>query len=117
MKKIISLSLLVITFVGLQAQAFEGNAYGSSTSVGPFTTQSNAYGSKVLVSGMDLEDLNNHNKLIVLEAKEDAAMFVASEGVERTTRMQQAFNVIRDARPSLSVSDFELALAISAIEN
>lgn len=51
----------------------------------------------------------------VLEAKDDAAEFLASEGKVRSLKLQNAFNTLRSVDASLRASDLELAEGILAL--
>jgi uncharacterized protein (TIGR02448 family) len=56
----------------------------------------------------------NDNK-IVLQAKDDAASFVASQGDIRGAKLESALDYIRTRLPDLQASDSQLAQAILAI--
>ena len=49
---------------------------------------------------------------VVIEAREDAASFVASNGQRLGVRLQAAIRELRHAHPELDASDLELAQAI-----
>lgn len=51
------------------------------------------------------------NKLI-LDSRDDAARFVASQGDIRGVRLEAALRWLREEQPELSVNDLELAEAI-----
>ncbi|QKZ02365.1 MULTISPECIES: DUF2388 domain-containing protein [Pseudomonas] len=55
------------------------------------------------------------DKKIVLQARDDAASFVASNGSIRGARLESAFAYIRQQNPALQASDAQLAQAIAAI--
>lgn len=61
----------------------------------------------------DLTSAINDDKL-VLDARDDAARFVASDGEQRGARLQAAFTHIRQQAPAIEASDLELARAILA---
>ena len=61
----------------------------------------------------DLTSSLNDDKL-VLDARDDAARFVASAGEQRGARLQAALAHIRQQAPSITASDLELARAILA---
>jgi uncharacterized protein (TIGR02448 family) len=48
----------------------------------------------------------------VLDSRDDAAGFVASQGDIRGARLEAALRALREARPELAASDLELAEAI-----
>ena len=54
------------------------------------------------------------NDKIVLDAKSDAASFVASNGELRGVNIEAAFNRIRELNPNLKATDAQLAEAILA---
>jgi uncharacterized protein (TIGR02448 family) len=56
-----------------------------------------------------------HDDKIVLEARDDAASFVASEGQVRGVHLEGAFQHIREVAPGLQATDAQLAQAILAI--
>lgn len=51
------------------------------------------------------------NKL-VLDSRDDAARFVASQGDARGARLEAALHWLREGQPELAASDLELAEAI-----
>ena len=53
-------------------------------------------------------------KQIILQAKDDATVFLASEGSTRGAYFQRALNYIRRVNPAQTASDYELAAAILA---
>lgn len=55
------------------------------------------------------------NDKVVLEARTDAASFVASEGEVRGVRLEAALNHIRATMPQIEASDMQLAEAILAL--
>lgn len=52
---------------------------------------------------------------VVLQAREDAASFVASAGAVRGVNLEAALSHIRTQRPELEASDMQLAEAILAL--
>jgi len=52
------------------------------------------------------------DRKLVIQARDDAAAFVASDGLIRGSRLQAALNSLRHAHPHHSVGDLELAEAI-----
>jgi uncharacterized protein (TIGR02448 family) len=55
------------------------------------------------------------NDKVVLQAREDAALFVASEGRVRGAQLEAALRVLRETRgDARSASDMQLAMAILA---
>ncbi|MBT9573665.1 DUF2388 domain-containing protein [Pseudomonas umsongensis] len=49
---------------------------------------------------------------LLLNARDDAAVFIASDGRMRGARLESALNYLRQAQPKLHASDLELARAI-----
>jgi uncharacterized protein (TIGR02448 family) len=49
---------------------------------------------------------------LILDARDDAAAFVASQGRDRGVRLEAALQALRYQSPSLAASDLELAQAI-----
>jgi len=52
------------------------------------------------------------DRKLLLDAQDDAAAFVASDGRMRGARLQAVLNRLRQANPELHASDLELAQAI-----
>lgn len=52
------------------------------------------------------------DRKLLLDAHDDAAAFVASDGQIRGARLQAAMNRLRQTNPELPVGDLELAQAI-----
>jgi conserverd hypothetical protein len=80
------------------------------TSFGPFTTEDGV--SKTLSVPVFSKD---QFKQIVVAAKEDASMFIATEGEVRGVALERALQTIREVFPQEQASDLELALAITGI--
>lgn len=59
-------------------------------------------------------DKNNCRQLA--EAKDDAAEFLATNGDVRSAKLQNAFNLLRQADVNLQASDLELAEGILALK-
>ncbi|QBF24533.1 DUF2388 domain-containing protein [Pseudomonas tructae] len=52
------------------------------------------------------------DRKLLLAAQDDAAAFVASDGLRRGARLEAALSRLRQANPQLHASDLELAQAI-----
>lgn len=52
------------------------------------------------------------DRKLLIHARDDAAMFVASEGRERGVRLEAALDALRHHIPHLAASDLELAQSI-----
>lgn len=101
--RLLSAAALLIAATGAQASSF---VVTTDTVVRALDASSNAT-SKISSSF--------HNDKIVLAARDDAASFVASEGDIRGSRLEGAFQHIRDVNPALNATDAQLAQAILAI--
>ena len=62
----------------------------------------------------DVSSSLRDNKIVV-QARDDAASFVASKGEIRGVKLESAFDYIRTSMPELRANDAELAQAILAI--
>ena len=62
----------------------------------------------------DVSSSLRDNKIVV-QARDDAASFVASKGEIRGVKLESAFDYIRTTMPELRANDAELAQAILAI--
>ena len=60
-------------------------------------------------------DATSNNNKILLDAREDAASFVGSDGQLRGARLEAALMHIRQASPELDATDLQLAEAILAL--
>ncbi|UYL08094.1 DUF2388 domain-containing protein [Bdellovibrio sp. SKB1291214] len=58
------------------------------------------------------DSLNSQAYKVLIDSKDDAAIFLASEGQIRGVKVLRAFELIRKVNPKLSNSDMELAEAI-----
>ncbi|WP_185268825.1 DUF2388 domain-containing protein [Halopseudomonas xiamenensis] len=69
-----------------------------------------------LVNTIDAtSDATSGNNKVVLEAREDAASFVGSDGQLRSARLEAALLHIRQSNPELEATDMQLAEAILAL--
>ncbi|MEK2690034.1 DUF2388 domain-containing protein [Bdellovibrio sp. GT3] len=71
------------------------------TVVGPFMTTKNA--------------MSPEQYKVLVAAKDDAAIFVGTDGEVRTVRLQRALEVVRKADPRAVASDLEIAEALLAL--
>ncbi|MNS78076.1 hypothetical protein D3C72_1116780 [compost metagenome] len=118
MKSLIIASLLIMS---LNAQANEESSMVVGIIVGGTTYA--AGGAVLFVVGATVAgpifttlELSGNGFKIVIDAKEDAAAFVASEGAIRTAALEQALQIIRNAMPSdVRTSDLQIAEAILAL--
>lgn len=79
------------------ASSFGGSSAGASSAGGSNSTGSSTGDDKV-----------------VLQAREDAALFVATDGAVRSAQLEAALRVVRARSNDTSTTDLELALAILA---
>ena len=95
---LLGLLLFCAVVTNVHASSFAGSSAGASS------------GGSSASSGSSSGD----DKIVAL-AREDAAGFVASEGLIRTARLEEALRVLRERDPAARhVSDLELARAILA---
>jgi uncharacterized protein (TIGR02448 family) len=98
---------LLATAIALALPLASGNAVASSfagSSAGASSAgSSNSTGS------------SSGNDKVVLQARDDAALFVASEGRVRGAQLEAALRVLRESRADArTASDMQLAMAILA---
>lgn len=60
-------------------------------------------------------ELGTEDYKVLYVAKDDAAVFIATEGAMRTVRLQRALEVMRRVQPKLVASDLEIAEGIAAL--
>ncbi|TDV59819.1 DUF2388 domain-containing protein [Pseudomonas sp. LP_7_YM] len=101
--RLLSVAALLIAASGAQASSF---VVTTDTVVRALDASSNATSN---ISS------SFHNDKIVLAARDDAASFVASQGDVRGSRLEGAFQHIREISPDLKATDEQLAQAILAI--
>ncbi|EZQ20194.1 DUF2388 domain-containing protein [Pseudomonas sp. G11-1] len=99
---------LVIATTGLLALA--GAAHGSS-----FIGTTDAIAGSLVNTIDATSDATTGNNKVVLEAREDAASFVGSDGQLRSARLEAALLHIRQSHPDLEATDLQLAEAILAL--
>jgi len=84
--------------------------------VGPFTYHDEGRGEQAFMTmGTPLTLLGIRSKLL-LDAREDAYYFVATEGQVKSAALASALNSIRNANPELMASDLELSQALLNLE-
>jgi uncharacterized protein (TIGR02448 family) len=69
------------------------------------------------VSTTDATSGSDKKMMVIIDAKDDAAAFVASEGQIQGSFLTRAFEQIRNDNPSWTASDAELANAIINFRN
>jgi uncharacterized protein (TIGR02448 family) len=52
------------------------------------------------------------DRKLIIDARDDAALFVATQGTDRGVRLEAALDALRHHAPELTASDLELAQAI-----
>lgn len=60
-------------------------------------------------------ELSESNLKVILEAKEDASYFVASDGEIRTPKLERAIQAFHQDNPKITASDVEIAAFILAL--
>lgn len=87
-----------------------------TASAGSFTGTIDAIGASLINTVEGTSDLTSSigDDKVVLEARDDAARFVASDGEQRGAQLEAALGHIRTRAPALQASDHELAEAILA---
>ncbi|MCY1284707.1 hypothetical protein D3C76_1121310 [compost metagenome] len=99
--------------IGLLLAAFAGSAQAQSV-VRLFNITTNAIGRSLDFTSDTTTSIRDMK--IVVEARDDAASFVASEGAIRGVQLEAAFSYLRDQLPEArQASDQQLAEAILAL--
>lgn len=94
--------LLVVALFALSAPAFAGSFAGSSAGASSAGSSASS-------------DSSSGDDKVVLQARDDAASFVASEGHIRGARLEAALRQLRERHAAARVaSDMQLAQAILA---
>lgn len=95
----------VLTFTGVFANAssFDSRYDMSVTTVGPISlvSQRGETWSRISFVGVDSK--------IIVESKDDAMYFIATNGKIRGAMLSQALELIRRTNPALEISDLALA--------
>ncbi|KJH85022.1 MULTISPECIES: DUF2388 domain-containing protein [Pseudomonadaceae] len=88
-----------------------------TASAGSITGTVDAIGASLVNSVEGTSDFTSNlgDDKLVLDARDDAARFVASDGKARGAQLEAALGHIRSQAPGLSASDLELANAILAL--
>lgn len=87
-----------------------GGAHGSS-----FIGTTDAVAGSLINTVDATSDATSGNNKVVLEAREDAASFVGSDGHLRSARLEAALVHLRQSAPDLEATDMQLAEAILAL--
>lgn len=92
-------------------------ASATAASATSFIATTDAVGRAVVATTDTTSDLTSSltDDKLVLEARDDAASFVASQGAIRGARLEAAIRHIRQQAPQLEASDQQLAEAILAL--
>jgi uncharacterized protein (TIGR02448 family) len=87
-----------------------------TASAGSFTGTIDAIGASLINTVEGTSDLTSSigDDKVVLDARDDAARFVASDGEQRGAQLEAALGHIRSQAPTLQASDRALAEAILA---
>ena len=88
-----------------------------TASAGSITGTIDAIGASLVNTVEGTSDITSDlgDDKLVLDARDDAARFVASNGETRGAQLEAALGHIRSQAPSLEASDLELASAILAL--
>ncbi len=88
-----------------------------SASAGSITGTIDAIGASLVNTVEGTSDITSNlgDDKVVLEARDDAARFVASNGEARGAQLEAALQHIRTQAPALEASDLQLAGAILAL--
>jgi uncharacterized protein (TIGR02448 family) len=88
-----------------------------TASAGSITGTIDAIGASLVNTVEGTSDITSNlgDDKLVLDARDDAARFVASNGETRGAQLEAALGHIRSQAPSLEASDLELASAILAL--
>ncbi|MNL51633.1 hypothetical protein D3C87_1747440 [compost metagenome] len=118
MKKYIAVALLVLSSSISLAQ--DSSISGSIMTFGPWTTYSytpNGSTSEGMYSDVELSFTDVNDRKIILRAKEDAGVFVATAGEVETARFIQAVQVVKKNIPAANEAEvLEIAQFIIAIQ-
>ncbi|MNT16477.1 hypothetical protein D3C72_1515810 [compost metagenome] len=114
MNKIVLAAILSLAATPSFAKMQETNVFQGTSIVlaAPFIATSYTAIMSTLMTGSCVS--NNCSVKLIL-AQEDAAAFIASEGRVRGVKLQSALEMLRQANPSLSASDLEIAQTILAL--
>lgn len=96
-------------FAAVALSGFTGAATASS-----FIGTTDAIGGSLVNTVEATSDATSGNNKILLDARDDAASFVGSNGSIRGAYLEAALTHIREQQPELQASDMQLAEAILA---
>lgn len=102
-----SFSLVAVCLLGFASGAYATSFVGTTDTIGA-SLANTVEGTTNITSSVG-------DDKVVLEARADAASFVASEGDIRGVRLEAALNHIRSELPQVQASDMQLAEAILAL--
>ena len=106
-KTLVLAAVLVIPGLFAQASSFDNRHQSEfKTLIGPVTLVTENY-----VSWSEISFDGAYAKIIV-EAQEDAAAFVASNGEVLGAQLSQALRLIKEKAPETTSTDMDLAIAI-----
>ena len=88
--------------------------FAGTASAGSITGTIDAIGASLVNTVEGTSDITSNlgDDKLVLDARDDAARFVASNGAQRGARLQAALVHIRHQAPDIAATDLELAQAI-----
>lgn len=99
-------------FALIAAFALLGSAGAASAS--SFIGTTDAIAGSLVNTVEGTSDATTGNNKIILDARDDAASFVGSNGEIRGAYLESALNHLREQQPDLNASDMQLAEAILA---
>ncbi len=88
--------------------------FASAASASSFIGTTDAIGGSLVNTVEATSDATSGNNKIILDARDDAASFVGSQGAIRGAYLEAALTHIREQQPALQASDMQLAEAILA---
>lgn len=98
-----------LSLLALALLSFTGGATASS-----FIGTTDAIGGSLVNTVEATSDATSGNDKVILDARDDAASFVGSNGSIRGAYLEAALTHIREQQPELQASDMQLAEAILA---
>lgn len=87
---------------------------GGAASASSFIGTTDAIGGSLVNTVEGTSDATSGNNKVILDARDDAASFVGSNGQIRGAYLESALSHIREQQPGLDASDMQLAEAILA---
>lgn len=89
-------------------------SFAGAASASSFIGTTDAIGGSLVNTVEGTSDATSGNNKVILDARDDAASFVGSNGQIRGAYLESALSHIREQQPGLDASDMQLAEAILA---